>query len=71
MEVIKTNHLMEIRKKRNMSQIDLAKATGITQQAISQIETQKNINPGIYTMLRLAKALRCSVYDLIDEKEGA
>lgn len=65
------NHLMEIRKKRNMSQLELAKATGITQQAISQIETQKNMNPGIYTMLRLAKVLRCSVYDLIDEKEGA
>ena len=54
-----------------MSQLELSKATGITQQAISQIETHKNMNPGIYTMLRLAKVLRCSVYDLIDEKEGA
>ena len=65
------NHLTEIREKRNMSQVELARASGITQQAISMIETEKSKNPGIYTMIRLARVLRCSVYDLIDEKEGA
>ena len=64
-------HLTEMRKKRDMSQAELAKASGVTQQAISLIENQERTNPGIYTMIRLARALRCSVYDLIDEKEGA
>lgn len=70
-EVIKTNHLMEIRKKRNMTQKELEKASGVLQQTISLIESGYNTNPGIITMLKLARALRCSVYDLIDEKEGA
>lgn len=71
MEVVKTNYLMEMRKKRNMTQQELATAAGVSQQAICFIEIGKRNNPGIFTMLKLAKALRCSLYDLIDEKEGA
>lgn len=63
--------LLEMRTKRNIRQTELAKASGVSQQEISNIETGKRDNPGIYTMMRLAKVLRCSVYDLIDEKEGA
>ncbi len=69
--MIKTNHLMEIRKKRNMTQKELASASGVLQQTISLIETDIAKNPGVITMMKLARALRCSVYDLIDEKEGA
>ena len=69
MEVSKTNHLMEIRKKRNMTQKQLAEASGVLQQTISLIETQENKNPGIITMMKLAGALRCSVYDLIEEEK--
>lgn len=65
------NHLMEIRKKRNMTQKELATASGVLQQTISLIETECAKNPGVITMMKLARALRCSVYDLIDEKEGA
>ena len=65
------NHLMEIRKKRNMTQKELATASGVLQQTISLIETDIAKNPGVITMMKLARALRCSVYDLIDEKEGA
>ena len=69
MEVSKTNHLMEIRKKRNMTQKQLAEASGVLQQTISLIETQENKNPGIITMMKLASALRCSVYDLVEEEK--
>ena len=62
---------MEIRKKRNMTQKELASASGVLQQTISLIETDIAKNPGVITMMKLARALRCSVYDLIDEKEGA
>ena len=65
------NHLMEFRKKRNMTQKELATASGVLQQTISLIETDIAKNPGVITMMKLARALRCSVYDLIDEKEGA
>ena len=63
--------LNEMREKRNMTQHELATAAGVSQQAICFIELGKRNNPGIFTMLKLAKALRCSLYDLIDEKEGA
>ena len=63
--------LLEMRTKRNMRQMELSKATGVSQQEISNIETGKHVNPGIVTMLKLARALRCSIYDLVDEKEGA
>ena len=65
------NHVMEFRKKRNMTQKELATASGVLQQTISLIETDIAKNPGVITMMKLARALRCSVYDLIDEKEGA
>lgn len=64
-------HLTEMRKKRNMTQEELATASGVSQQAICSIEIGKRNNPGIFTLLKIARALRCSVYDLIDEKEGA
>ena len=54
-----------------MTQKELATASGVSQQAICFIEIGKRDNPGIITMMKLARALRCSVYDLVDEKEGA
>ena len=70
-EVVTLIHLSEMRIKRNMTQEQLATAAGVSQQAICFIEIGKRKNPGIFTMLKLARALRCSVYDLIEEKEGA
>lgn len=63
--------LQEMRTRRNMTQKELSRLSGVSQQAISFIEIGKRENPGAITLLKLAKVLRCSLYDLIDEKEGA
>ena len=61
--------LQEYRERRRMSQEQLATASGVTQQAISAIESGKNKSPRILTMYALANALRCTVDDLISEEE--
>lgn len=66
--------LREMREKRRMTQAELAKASGISQQAISKIESGERANPGAITLFKLSKSLRCTVDDLIeedDQKEGA
>lgn len=64
--------LLEMRKKRNMTQKELATASKIPQQTISTIENGKRKNPGVLTMARLAKVLRCAIEDLCveDREEG-
>ena len=61
--------LLEMRTKRNMSQSELAKACGVSQQEISNIESGLRNNPRILTLLKLSKTLRCSIYDLIEEEK--
>ncbi|MCR4886271.1 MAG: helix-turn-helix domain-containing protein [Clostridiales bacterium] len=64
--------LQAMREKRKLTQAQLAVASGVTQQAISAIETGERPNPGIITLHKLATALKCTVDDLIetDEKAG-
>jgi DNA-binding XRE family transcriptional regulator len=69
--VIALPKLLELRKKCGLSQLQLAKAAGVSQQEICFIEIGKRCNPGIITMLKIAKVLQCSLYDLIDEQESA
>ena len=59
--------LQKLRERRMMTQKELAKASGVTQQAISAIESGKNKFPRIITLYQLARALRCTVDDLIDD----
>lgn len=47
----------EARKRKNMRQDDLAKASGLDQTTISDLETGRNVNPRLDTIRRLAKAL--------------
>lgn len=63
--------LKKIRERRKMTQEELAKASGVTQQAISAIESGKNKSPKISTLFFLANALRCTVDDLIEKEESA
>ena len=55
-----------MRKNRNLSQGKLEKLTGISQQQISQIETGKAVLDSIRTAAKFAKALDCSISDLVD-----
>lgn len=61
--------LKAIRIENGLSQKQLADMVGITQPTYSNIENGKR-NPTIKTLKRIAKALGCSIDDLIeDEKE--
>ena len=62
-------NLKEIRKEKGLSQKELADKVGIEQSALSHLETGRN-NPTITTAQALAKALGCTVDDLIREPEA-
>lgn len=47
----------EARKRKRMTQDDLAKASGLDQTTISDLETGRNANPRLDTIQRLAEAL--------------
>lgn len=59
-------NLKEYRKKRNMSQIELAKQSGVSQAQISYIEAGHKINPGIVTIKKLADALDVTMDQIIE-----
>lgn len=59
--------LQKMREKRKMTQEELSRASGIRQQTISAIESGKNKAPRADTLFLLAKALKCTTDDLIEE----
>ncbi len=61
--------LQKMRERRKLTQEELSRASGIKQQTISAIEGGKNKYPRVGTLYALAKALRCTVDDLITEDE--
>lgn len=63
--------LKEYRTKRGLSQADLSKRSTVPQPVISEIETGGVKSPQIDTLFKLARALRCTVDDLIQEEKGA
>lgn len=64
--------LEAMRKRRNLNQRELSEKSGVPQPVISEIESGKKPNPRIGTLHKLARALKCTVDDLIenDEKTG-
>ena len=64
--------LESMRKRRNLNQRELSERSGVPQPMISEIERGIVRNPQIGTMWKLARALKCTVDDLIetDEKAG-
>lgn len=65
--------LHEMRKKRRLTQQQLATISGVSQQAISSIENGSRQSPSVETLYKLSKALKCTMDDLIEEngEEGA
>ena len=62
-------NLSELRKKKNISQEELANALGITQGAVSAYETGR-WEPSITTIKKMASILDCTVDELLkDPKE--
>ena len=59
--------LAEVRRKRNMTQAELARAVGLAQPSISTLESGET-KPAFETFIKLADALNCSLDELVDRK---
>ncbi|RGQ34467.1 XRE family transcriptional regulator [Thomasclavelia ramosa] len=59
--------IREVRKKRNLTQIELAKLTGISKSSISRYEREE-IWPDMLEMEWIALALDVKITDLFDSK---
>ena len=61
---------MAIKEKRiaaGMSQEQLAEASGVTRASISRYENGER-RPNVWTAIKIARALRCTVEDLLTER---
>ena len=56
--------IVELRKQKGWSQSDLARACNKDRQALEKLENGK-VNPTIYTLLEIAKALDVSLAELL------
>ena len=63
------NRLRELRKKAQLTQIELADRTGVSQSAISQIENG-DVSMTIQWMRAFARALGCAPADLLDADDN-
>lgn len=59
--------LRDAREKAGLSQKRLSEMSKVPQQTISAIESGERKNPGVETLLPLARAMGCLVDDLIAE----
>lgn len=64
-----SNNLKELLDNRNYTQRDLAVETGIHETTISRY-INKQLMPGVKTLLNIAYALDCSLDDLMDFGES-
>ena len=60
--------LINARKMRHLSQQQLAQRSGVSQQAISKLETGRS-SPSEYTIRQLATALRIPLSELLEDNE--
>ena len=58
-------HIVELRSQKGWSQSDLARASNKDRQAIEKLENGK-VNPTIYSLLEIAKALEVPLKELVD-----
>lgn len=61
--------IAQLRKQRHITQSELAKRTGTSQQTISRLEDSRNTQVTLHTLARLAKALHARLsIDLIPQE---
>lgn len=53
------NRLVEFRKSKNITQKDIEARSGLTQQAISRLETSKDTIPNLKSIIKYAEAIGC------------
>ena len=71
MEVKTVLNIRNLRKEKNLKQMDLAQLVGIKSNTLSQYETGERV-PNIVILKKLANILECTVDDLVkdyNEKE--
>lgn len=59
-------NLYNIRKKKNLKQTDLSRISGISQKALSEIETGKSKGVSFTTLLKLCDSLQINIGDLFE-----
>jgi len=57
--------IKRLREERKMSQLELAKTSGVAQGYISALEAGTKVNPGLDVLSKLAKALGVPVTELL------
>jgi transcriptional regulator with XRE-family HTH domain len=60
--------LREIREAKNMSQVEIAEATGLVQPYVSRVENGHTV-PGVETLEKWASALKIPLYQILYEGE--
>lgn len=63
-EFVLAQNLVRLRKKRRMSQETMSRYSGLTIQGYREIEEERYV-PTIVVLIRLAKALNCSLDELL------
>lgn len=59
--------IIDLREKKGWTQSDLARSMGKDRQAIEKLENGK-VNPTLYTLYEVAKALEVQITSLVDFK---
>ena len=62
-----SENIKKYRKKKNLSQDNLAREAGVTYSTLSKIEAGYNQNPGVQTVQKIAIALGVTIDDLMKE----
>jgi transcriptional regulator with XRE-family HTH domain len=57
--------MKRLREQRGLSQLALAKKSGVAQGYISDIEAGRKHNPGIETLQKIAKVLKVTIKELL------
>jgi len=60
--------LRRLRGARKLTTLDLARQTGLSEQTIRILENGHIINPRLSTLLKLARALRVGIAEIIGDK---
>lgn len=64
-------NILYYRKKRHMTQKELAAAVGVTQAYIHALETGKRKNPSLQVLMKIAEALNVTANRLLSSCEKA
>ena len=62
------NKIRAIRLRRGMTQRQVGFAAGLDPSYVSTLECSDAVTPRVDTLMRLAKALRCGIDDLVPER---